>query len=120
EEMCWKKMTQTGSTPNRKNRKRGSACAAVDRRRRVVVEGAPSGRGPFFPLGSVALARTSPAAMDVALSTKNRYRKAIVARIPPIAGPIAMPRLIARRYTANADFRRDGSTVSAKNDMAAG
>ena len=44
-------MTQTGSTPSRKNRKRGSACAAVERRRRVVVEGAPAGRGPLLPVG---------------------------------------------------------------------
>ena len=59
--------------------------------------GRTGGTRAFFPLGSVALARTSPAAIDVAPSTKKRYRKAIVARNPPIAGPIAMPRLIARR-----------------------
>jgi hypothetical protein len=44
----------------------------------------------------------------------------MVARNPPTAGPIAMPRLIASRYTANADLRCAVGTASPKNAMAAG
>ena len=62
-------MTTTGTTAARKNRKRGSACAAVESRRRVVVDCAWTflGRG-----GIVTSASTSPAAMDVAASAKKR------------------------------------------------
>ena len=101
EEMCWKKTNATGNIAARKieeprvagARRRAGADAARLLRRAVARP--PSGDAAREAGGGEDRAgRDSP----VPPSTRKSQRKETVARKPPSAGPMLIPRLIARRF----------------------